>query len=30
VEKTIQEGGFGRLLREWRSRRGMSQLDLAM
>jgi len=30
VEKTIHEGGFGRLLREWRSRRGMSQLDLAL
>jgi len=30
VEKTIQEGGFGRLLREWRTRRGMSQLDLAV
>ena len=30
MEKTIQEGGFGRLLREWRTRRGMSQLDLAV
>jgi transcriptional regulator with XRE-family HTH domain len=30
VEKTIQAGGFGRLLREWRTRRGMSQLDLAV
>ncbi len=30
MEKTIHEGGFGRLLREWRSRRGMSQLDLAL
>jgi transcriptional regulator with XRE-family HTH domain len=30
VEKTLQEGGFGRLLREWRTRRGMSQLDLAV
>src|SRR5262245_65828533 len=30
VEKTIQEGGFGRLLREWRTRRGLSQLDLAV
>jgi len=29
VEKTIQSG-FGRLLREWRARRGMSQLDLAV
>jgi transcriptional regulator with XRE-family HTH domain len=24
------EGGFGRLLRQWRARRGMSQLDLAV
>jgi transcriptional regulator with XRE-family HTH domain len=30
VEKTITEGGFGRLMREWRARRGMSQLDLAV
>ena len=30
MEKTLQEGGFGRLLREWRSRRGLSQLDLAV
>jgi len=30
VEKTLHEGGFGRLLREWRTRRGLSQLDLAV
>ena len=30
MDKTIQAGGFGRLLREWRTRRGMSQLDLAV
>ncbi|HEV8584539.1 MAG TPA: helix-turn-helix transcriptional regulator [Methylomirabilota bacterium] len=30
MEKTLQEGGVGRLLREWRARRGMSQLDLAV
>jgi transcriptional regulator with XRE-family HTH domain len=30
VEKTITDGGFGRLLHEWRARRGMSQLDLAV
>lgn len=30
VAKTIRTGGFGRLLREWRTRRGMSQLDLAI
>jgi transcriptional regulator with XRE-family HTH domain len=30
VEKVVQAGGFGRLLREWRARRGMSQLDLAV
>src|SRR5882672_8217791 len=26
----VQAGGFGRLLREWRARRGLSQLDLAV
>src|SRR5438132_1645226 len=26
----VQAGGVGRLLREWRARRGMSQLDLAV
>jgi transcriptional regulator with XRE-family HTH domain len=30
VEKTLSQSGFGRLLREWRTRRGMSQLDLSV
>ena len=30
MENVVQAGGFGRLLREWRARRGMSQLDLAV
>jgi len=30
VENVVQAGGFGRLLREWRARRGMSQLALAV